>query len=376
MGVTIPFVLVAVYLIQKIYLATSRQLRFLDLEARSPIYSHFLETIEGAVVLRAFQWEKCAQETQFRLLDTAQSPYYLLGSIQRWLRLVLDLITAALAVIVVALAVSTRSTTSAGLLGVALTNVLSFSQSLNRLVTEWTTLETSLGAVARVRSFASNTEKETEGAMSTLSNSFIAQGALSFRNVRARYRDGPGPLDLDDVSFEVKQGQKISICGRTGSGKSSLMLALFRLLPVESGVIYLDGIDISTLDGEALRESIVAVPQQAFLLPGTWRQNLDPEGALRFADIERALEDVHLLTLVLERGGIDAKLDPKSLSQGQQQLLCLARALLRKRKLVVLDEATSNLDFGTARLIQDVLETKLKACTILSIAHRVSEISC
>jgi ATP-binding cassette subfamily C (CFTR/MRP) protein 1 len=372
MGITMPFVMIAIFLIQKVYLRTSRQLRLLEIEARSPIYSHFLETLEGVVTIRAFGWEGDAKEAHLELLDVAQSPYYLLSCIQRWLKLVLDLVVAALAVIVVALAVSSRATTSAGLLGVALTNVLGFSQSLTRLVTEWTTLETSLGAISRVRSFASDTEQDILMENALTSTNIVSKGEVAFSGVYAKYTNEPGSYDLHDISFTIRPGTKVAICGRTGSGKSSLMNALFRLLPLRHGSIYIDGIDIKTVDPDIVRRSIIAIPQQPFLLPGTTRLNLDPESHFSDTDLNDALNKVRLLDLINERGGLDADIDQQTLSQGQSQLLCLARALLRKSKLVVLDEATSSLDSDTDELIREVLRTNFADCTVISIAHRVS----
>lgn len=372
MGITIPFVILVIYLIQKVYLQTSRQLRLLEIEARGPIYSHFLETIEGVVSIRAFAWEEEAKKTHNRLLDIAQSPYYLLSCIQRWLKLVLDLIVAALAILVVALAVSQRGTTSAGLLGVALTNILGFSQSLTRLVTEWTTLETSLGAIARIRSFATTTEQESSTVTHEATQDLVTRGAVVFSGAFAKYTSDPGAYDLNNVSFNISPGTKVAICGRTGSGKSSLMLALFRLLPLRHGNIFVDGTDIKDVNPGVLRRSIIAIPQHPFLLPGTVRENLDPENELSDAHLLAAIDKVHLLELIISRGGLDTDIDQQSLSQGQAQLLCLARAVLRKSRLVVLDEATSSLDAETDAVIREVLNTSFKDCTIISIAHRVS----
>ncbi|THW86771.1 putative ABC transporter [Aureobasidium pullulans] len=353
MGITIPFVILVIYLIQKVYLQTSRQLRLLEIEARSPIYSHFLETIEGVVSIRAF----AHLTTYFRAFN-----------------LVLDLIVAALAVLVVALAVSQRGTTSAGLLGVALTNVLGFSQSLTRLVTEWTTLETSLGAIARIRSFATTTEQESSTVTHEATQDLATRGAVVFSGVFAKYTSDLGAYDLNNVSFKIAPGTKVAICGRTGSGKSSLMLALFRLLPLRHGNIFVDGTDIKDVNPGVLRRSIIAIPQHPFLLPGTVRENLDPENELSDAHLLAAIDKVHLLELINSRGGLDTDIDQQSLSQGQAQLLCLARAVLRKSRLVVLDEATSSLDAETDAVIREVLNTSFKDCTIISIAHRTATI--
>ncbi|KAI4721875.1 putative ABC transporter [Aureobasidium sp. EXF-10727] len=376
MGISIPFVILAIYAIQKVYLSTSRQLRLLEIEARSPIYSHFLETLEGVVTIRAFGWQQAAKEKQEKLLDTAQSPYYLLACVQRWLKLVLDLMVAALAVVVVGLAISQRGTTSAGLLGVALNNVLGFSQSLSRLVTEWTTLETSLGAIARVRSFATTTEREappTEGT-TTMPQDLVTKGAVSFSGVYAKYNDDPGAYALNNISFTIPPRTKVAIFGRTSSGKSSLVLALLRLLPLQHGNISIDDTDIARVDPDVIRRSITTIPQQPFLLPGTVRDILDPEAQFSVTEVRSALQKVQLLDLVDQRGGLDEHMEQQSLSQGQAQLLCLARALLRKSKLVVLDEATSSLDTETEALIRRVLNTEFTGCTVISVAHRITTI--
>ena len=153
MAVTIPFLLGAVYVLQKIYLLTSRQLRFLDLEGRSPVYTNFLETLAGTPTIRALGWQKDFERINIKRLDQSQRPYYLLYTIQRWLNMVLDLIVAAMAVIVVALALRVTSSSSPGAIGLALNNILGFSQALRVMVDAWTQLETSLGGIARLKNF-------------------------------------------------------------------------------------------------------------------------------------------------------------------------------------------------------------------------------
>lgn len=382
MGLTIPLVLAAIYIVQKIYLKTSRQLRYFDLERRSPLYSHFLETLEGLVTIRSFGWSEHTEKTNRQLLDESQAPLYLLYCVQRWLRLVLDLTTMALAVVVVALALSMRHTTSAGRLGLALTNILSFSQSLSRLITEWTTMETSIGSVARIRSFAAENDCATHSERrqidtTTLGPRWPSGGSITLNRVYAKYatNDVQDRPCLEDVSLQIHPGQKVSVCGRTGSGKTSLMLAIFQVLPLSSGQILIDGIDITTLSQDFLQKSLIGVPQQAFIMPASVRYNLDPAGEFSDDLLLRVLSRVALLDLINERGGLDALLDQSSLSQGQQQLFCLARALCRKTdggKIVVLDEATSNLDPETHQLVSELITSEFNDYTIVTIAHRVS----
>ncbi|SMY26987.1 unnamed protein product [Zymoseptoria tritici ST99CH_1A5] len=385
MGLTIPLVLVTIFFVQKAYLKTSRQLRYLDLERRSPLYSHFLETLEGVVTIRSLGWSEHTEKTNRRLLDESQAPAYLLYCVQRWLRLVLDMTTMALAVVVVALAVAVRDTTSPGRLALALTNILSFSQSLSRLITEWTTMETSVGSIARIRSFASDPDLMPEHEWSRsdsaagLDARWPSQGSITLDRVYAQYetKDVQDRDCLRDISLEIQAGQKVSVCGRTGSGKTSLMLALFQVLPLRSGSIIIDGVDISTLSADQLQEHLIGVPQQAFIMPDSVRRNLDPSGRLSDHDLNAVLSKVALQEVIEQLGGLDAALDQTRLSQGQQQLFCLARALCRKRSggaVIVLDEPTSNLDSDAHSLISELIRSEFRDCTVITIAHRVDTI--
>lgn len=152
--------MLVVYLIQKYYLRTSRQMRFLDLEAKSPLYTHFTETMSGLSTIRALEWQPAFKEENFARLDASQRPYYLLFCIQRWLNLILDLFVAGIAMILVTMAVKLENTTTSGSVGLALVNIVNFSQSLSQLISSWTTLETSLGAIARLKSFVKETPSE------------------------------------------------------------------------------------------------------------------------------------------------------------------------------------------------------------------------
>lgn len=215
MAITIPFTLLTIYLIQDVYLKTSRQLRFLDLECKSAVYSHFLETLDGVPTIRAFGWQHASRETQNKNLDRSQRPYYMLFCVQRWLTLVLDLMVTAIAVIIVTLALQLRSTTSAGLLGIALNNVLGFNRTLTDLVVSWTGLETSLGAIARIKTFSEVTPSEKKpGEDHALPHDWPWTGEVQINNVSATY--GSSIRAFDDVNMSIPSGQKIGICGRTG----------------------------------------------------------------------------------------------------------------------------------------------------------------
>lgn len=188
MAACIPILLFVLYWVQKVYLRTSRQLRFLDLEAKSPLFTHFTETIEGLATIRAFHWQASFAADNIRRLDHSQKPYYLLLCIQRWLNLVMDLIVAALATLLVALAFLLRGTSSGGSIGIALTAILSFSQGLQDLLVDWTQMETSLGAIARVKNLETAIKSEdANDRVQRPPNNWPSEGRIEFRNISASY---------------------------------------------------------------------------------------------------------------------------------------------------------------------------------------------
>ncbi|KAJ6006036.1 multidrug resistance-associated protein [Penicillium sp. IBT 35674x] len=352
-------------------------LRLLDLESRSPLYSHFLETVEGLATIQAFGCEEDFQNKNLKLLDVTQRTYYMLNCIQRWLNLVLDLIVAAEAIVVVSLAVFLRHKTSVGLLGVSLNSILSFNGSLSSLISGWTQLEISLGSISRVRDFEMEAPGEATSGKTEPPKDWPARGAIQVSEITAQYH--PKAIALKHLSFVASSGQKIGICGRTGSGKSSLLSSILGILDITHGSILIDDVDLATVSPETVRERLVIIPQDPFILVGcTIRLNTDPTGTLPDADIIAALDRVGIWKGVLEdRGGLEAEItDTLSLSRGQQQLLELARATLKiqanNAKILLIDEATSGVDMETDARVQTLLRREpFDSCTILTVAHRV-----
>ena len=339
-AVSFPIWFVALYLIQKYYLRTSRQLRFLDLEAKSPLYTQFAEIIGGLTTVRAFGWQRVLEAKNRYLLDESQKPFYLLWAVQRWLQLVLDLLVAGVAVMLIVLITQLRGFISGPSVGIAMLNVILFSQHLKLVVQYWTMLETHIGAVCRVKNFIATTVSEDSAESYTAPPpDWPSQGAINFDSVTASY-DGSRKV-LKDMSLAIQPGQKIGICGRTGSGKSSLILALFRMIELQSGAITVDDIDISTLSRHEVRSRIIGLPQDVLLLDGTVRLNVDPYKKASDKAIITVLQDVKLWDNIEEKGGLDALVGDINLSHGQKQLFCLAQALLRQSSILVLDEATS-----------------------------------
>ncbi|KAE8411413.1 P-loop containing nucleoside triphosphate hydrolase protein [Aspergillus pseudocaelatus] len=372
-AISFPAVILAVYCIQKIYLRTSRQLRFLDLEAKAPLYSHFADCLGGLVTLRAFGWQQAMEEKNHELLDYSQRPFYLLYAIQRWLTLTLDLVVAGIAVLLIVLVVVLRGSMSAGYVGVALLNVILFSQSIKLLVTFWTNLETHIGSILRVKMFSENVPSEnlpTEN--DNLPPDWPSQGNLIFDSISAEYR--PSEPVLSDVSLSIQAGEKVGICGRTGSGKTSLLMSVFRMVELSSGSIRIDGVDISKVPRQEVRSRINGVAQSPLLIRGSVRENIDPTGCHTDKSIMEALRTVQLSSKVQDNGGLSTEVDELFLSHGQKQLFCLARAILRQGNILVLDEATSSVDTVTDEIMQQVIREKFSNHTILTVAHKLETI--
>ncbi|RDW71574.1 cyclic peptide transporter [Coleophoma cylindrospora] len=374
-ALTLPPVVFAVWVIQKYYLRTSRQVRILDLEAKSPLYSHFIESLSGLVTIRAFNWSDAFVEQNLLLLDNSQKPYYLLWCIQRWLSLVLDLLVTVLAVIMMVLVVKLRNSVDSGFVGLAILNVINFSQSLAWIIRQWTSLETSIGAISRLKNFTLSTPNENlAGEDQPVAESWPEHGGIEFKNLVASYTIAGSPV-LKGFDMSIKPGEKIGICGRTGSGKSSLIMTLFRLLEISSeSSILVDGVDITKIARQAVRSRFNAVPQDPFFMKGNIRLNASPENIHSDTEIILALTKVELWSIVEARGGLDAQLDVDFFSHGQRQLFCLARAILRKSNIVVLDEVSSNIDVTTDKLVQRVIRDEFKQATIISVAHRLNTI--
>lgn len=386
-AVIIPFLLVALYALQYFYLRTSRQMRHLDLEAKSPLYTQFIEMAAGVQHIRAFSWQNYILDQSFDLLDTSQKPYYYMFCIQRWLTLVLELCVMAVATVLVAVALNLPYASSEGAIGLSFLSLITFGSGMANLINAWTRLETSLGAISRLRSFLIQTPSETDPEVEgVLPSNWPQHGKIEIRHLSANYGHGDRRLVLDDISLDIDACEKIGVVGRTGSGKSSLLLALLRLLD-QTGSIVIDGINISDVTCQQLRSRITVVCQDPVELPGSIRHNLDPSNlagshsateSFDDAALREMLSKVGLWDNVSAKGGLDEELSSIGFSQGQMQLFCLARAILHQRltdgKLVLVDEATSSVDDETDKRMQALMKEAFSGCTVITVAHRLDSI--
>ncbi|KAE8374857.1 P-loop containing nucleoside triphosphate hydrolase protein [Aspergillus bertholletiae] len=367
---SIPLLGLVLFCVQVYYLRTSRQIRLLDIEAKAPLYSHFLETIQGITTIRAFGWVTHFQrESQLRV-NSSQKPVYMLVCVQQWLTLVLDLVVGGIAVVLAAVVTSLKGNFSAASIGVALNLLLTFNQTITRTIKMWTLMEISIGAVSRVRNFVQDTPstKHDFNPESSRLPAVACNGAIDFEKVSAGHSFND-TLILKGITLSIKPGQKIAVCGPSGSGKTSLIMALLGMLDITQGQVLVDGRDLSR-EWQALRGNINVIPQEPLFLPGTARFNLDPHQRADDEKIANAVKAVGLWSRVCTKGGLDADFIPSDWSVGQKQLLALARTLVHKAPILLLDEATSSVDWETETIMQDILDKEFASQTIIAVCHR------
>uniref|UniRef100_A0AAR2JWE9 ABC-type glutathione-S-conjugate transporter n=1 Tax=Pygocentrus nattereri TaxID=42514 RepID=A0AAR2JWE9_PYGNA len=363
--------------VQSFYVATSCQLRRLESVSRSPIYTHFNETVQGASVIRAF-----GEQSRFILqanqrVDHNQTAYFPRFVATRWLAVNLEFLGNGVVLAAAILSVMGKDTLSPGIVGLAVSHSLQVTGILSWIVRSWTDVENNIVSVERVKEYA-ETPKEAAwtSECNALPFAWPQTGTIEFQDYSLQYRKGL-EFALKGISLHIHQREKIGIVGRTGAGKSSLALGIFRILEAAKGKIYIDGIDIAELGLHDLRSRITIIPQDPVLFSGSLRMNLDPFDTYSDEEVWNALELAHLKNFI---SGLPDKLNyecsegGENLSLGQRQLVCLARALLRKTKILVLDEATAAVDLETDTLIQSTIRSQFEDCTVLTIAHRLNTI--
>ncbi|KAJ3148342.1 hypothetical protein HDU86_007451 [Geranomyces michiganensis] len=409
--------------VAKRYLRTSTELKRLDSITRSPIYSHFSETLVGAATIRAYGAEKRFMDESNARVDTNHRAFFYLWTSNRWLGIRVDFVGAMVsfsaAMAILASIHLGNGVLDPGSAGLSLSYALTFTDALLWVVRMHAVMEMSMNSVERVTEYLKIPQEAP--AESSRENKPPADwpqaGRVEFRNLTARYAPDLSPV-LNGVSFVAAAGEKVGLVGRTGAGKSTLSLALFRFLEADGGGIFVDGIDVSTIGLDDLRSRLTIIPQDPVLFTGTVRSNLDPFNehndlalwtALRRAAPTKSTGSsigstagstqhngrgsgsvgkpptmppmlrrkssaavLHAPTVTLDmpiaEGG-------QNLSQGQRQLLCLARALLRSCKVIVLDEATASVDHETDARIQSTIRTEFRGATLLTVAHRIRTVA-
>ncbi|KAG0301922.1 hypothetical protein BGZ98_007943 [Dissophora globulifera] len=398
-------------LVQNFYIRSSRSLKRIDSVSKSPIYQHFSETLSGVTTIRALAANERFIAENAAKTNVSANAYFSWVISNRWLQIRLEGLGSVVVLAAALFAVLGRDTLGSANAGLSLSYALSITQDITWLVRSYCDLNNQMVAVERVEEYATKNPEAPAETEVVLPENWPSEGRVEFKNYSTRYREGL-ELVIKNISFEVQPSEKIGIVGRTGAGKSSLTLALFRIIEAanshwakashngadmdadptkedqiadlekinveeDGGSIWIDGVDISTVGLNRLRRHLAIIPQDPILFVGTVRENLDPFDEVQDAEIWEALERAHLKDHISSlAGGLSFKVSQNgdNFSVGQRSLICLARALLRKTKILVLDEATAAVDVETDELIQKTIRSEFKDRTILTIAHRIKTV--
>nr|KAJ3418765.1 Multidrug resistance-associated protein 1 [Polyrhizophydium stewartii] len=361
------------------YLLTAyREIKRLSSILVSPLTAHVSESLNGIPTIRAFGAVARFTESQHSKTDASNVGALLMECAELWVSVRLDLLSSTVALVLVILA--SYGAVSRTTIGASLVGTISFSESLRNMLIMLSNMAGNFNSVERVNHYARNLPAEAarELPADPKDGAWPTAGALAIRGLEIRYPSRPDHAVIQQLSLDIQPGEKVGVVGRTGSGKSTLMTALFRIMEASKGSIAIDGIDIAALGLKTLRSRLQIIPQEPVLFKGTVRSNLD--FATKYSDDElwAALDLVGLKDFV---GSLDGKLDAAieengaNLSMGQRQLMCLCKAILAKPKVLIMDEATASVDAEADKRIQESIETQFAATTVLSIAHRLNTIA-
>ncbi|KAI8640714.1 hypothetical protein BD408DRAFT_444931 [Parasitella parasitica] len=406
--ITPQFLIVAIgisclyFVIGLFYLRISRELKRLNSVSRSPIYSHFTESLIGVTTIRAYGVEEQFMRTVYEKIDAFVAPFYYLWMSNRWLYCRIEFTGNFVTFFTGIFLILNIDHIDAGMAGIALFYARSFLDNIYWFIRQYTNVEMNLNSVERVQEYL-ELDQEPPATIDGHKPpaAWPTTAAIEVKDLVIRYAPELDPV-LHGISFSTRPHEKIGIVGRTGSGKSTMALSFFRFLEASKGSIFIDGIDISTIGIQDLRSQITIIPQDAVLFSGTIRSNIDPFEEHSDEAVWESLERAHLSKVSdrlnkLHSSGTSTPRSAAStqamdneqhisvitslnqqvsdggnnFSQGQRQLLCLARALLKKSKLIIMDEATASVDFDTDTKIQATIREEFTNSTLLCIAHRL-----
>ncbi|KAE9000794.1 Multidrug resistance-associated protein 1 [Phytophthora rubi] len=380
--VLVVFIIPLAYLyikFAKFYLMPSREISRLVKVASSPVLSHISQAEEGVTTIRAFgpEYVERTISENFARNDVNARAWFSDFVVVMWFQIRMELVGCGVVMAVVSCLVYLHDYLSPGLVGVAFTYALRIDSRLARLVHVWSWLEIEMTSPERIMAYASI---PPEGQQSILSieptQPWPNAGQITFENVVFSYKQGGKPV-LKGLSFDIRNNEKIGIVGRTGAGKSSLTMALFRINELVSGRILIDGVDIATMPLRTLRSNLSIIPQSPVLFKGSLRAYMDPFDEFTDADIWSALEKVDMKTQVSALEGqlaYELSENGENFSVGERQMLCMARALLTRSRIVVMDEATASIDHATEKKLQEMIKRDFQDATVLTIAHRLGTV--
>ena len=367
------------YISQSYYRKSSREVKRLEGISRSPIFAGFQEMLNGVETIRAFDQSNQFIAANDKYVDRNNGIYLDFQMCSRWLALRLDVVGISIFCTVAGLALFFPVLPEARpVVGLGLVYCLQITGLLQWTVRTFIETENNMTAVERLEHYTKNIPLEKASIIKSNrpSENWPPEGAIEFNNVVMSYRPGL-PQVLKKINLKIKGGEKVGVCGRTGSGKSSMIVSLLRLVELDYGSIIIDGVDISKIGLSDLRSNLSLIPQEPVLFSGDVRHNLDPFDDCDDDAVWQALRNVGLDDFVKSLGnGLQSVVAEQGLnfSAGQRQLICVARALLRGNKIIIMDEATASVDSETDQKLQKMIRTAFAECTVICIAHRIDTI--
>lgn len=359
------------------YLKAARQVKRLESVSRTPILEQFTSSLVGLTTIRAFDRSRNYLDIMFDRIDRYSKVSWTLWLLNWWLQLRINVLGTIFSTTVAFLIV--KLDISASLAGFAISFLLKYSSSVSSMVRFYANFEMDINAVERVFDYTNIESESLQG--NEPPAAWPTQGRMVVDNLVVSYSPELPPV-LKNLTFSIESNERVGVVGRTGSGKSTLALALFRFMEPREGRVFIDGLDISRIKLHALRRALAIVPQQPVLFKGTIRTNLDPHNSYDTLELTDALKRVHLMSpdgTPFESFSLDCTVSEggENYSQGQKQLLCLARAILEQPKIMILDEATSSVDTETDGYIQQAIRSEFgrNMSSLLVIAHRLRTIA-
>ncbi|XP_044956194.1 ABC transporter C family member 10-like [Hordeum vulgare subsp. vulgare] len=372
--VALPMIVLVIQL-QRYYLASAKELMRINGTTKSALANHLGESISGAITIRAFEEEDRFFAKNLELVDKNAGPYFFNFAATEWLIERLEIMGAVvLSSSAFVMALLPAGSFSPGFIGMALSYGLSLNNSFVNTIQKQCDLANKIISVERVNQYM-NIQSEAPEVIeeNRPAPDWPQVGSVELKDLKIRYRED-APLVLHGITCKFQGRDKIGIVGRTGSGKTTLIGALFRLVEPAEGKIIIDSVDISTIGLHDLRSRLGIIPQDPTLFQGTVRYNLDPLGQFSDQQIWEVLDKCQLLEAVQEKKqGLDSLVaeDGSNWSMGQRQLFCLGRTLLKRCQILVLDEATASIDNSTDAVLQKTIRTEFKHCTVITVAHRI-----
>jgi len=374
--------LICSYVVQRRYMKVNREAVRLESISKSPIVSYFSESLNGLTSVRAYNEEQRFAQKFHDLQDANIKNLILKTGLVNWFNLRVTFCTIFLIAPAVAipLLVLSHETLASGMIGLLITYVIQINDDIMWTLWSVADFESKLISLERCRAFTliegeAQAKTQTPAAIANFSENWPTKGEIEYKDFYLKYRPAL-PHVLKGLNFTINRAEKVGVVGRTGSGKSTLFLSLLRIIEPSQGAIFIDGVDISQLGLDDLRRAITIIPQDPMLYKGTLRENLDLLKQYTDEELWLSLERVCMKEKFEQESGLDTEIKEggENLSAGEKQLLCISRAILAKAKIILIDEATSNIDPKTEQTILDTIRNSFEDCTVITVAHRLKTI--